>query len=254
MIQMTSNTGLGVRISQFGALGSSQQPASTLRFGEAAAQQARTSQAGESLFMQGEDIRSVFILRDGWAFRYQCLEDGRRQILDFILPGDVVGIGPSSQMHYGVEALAPCAWLVIPRETLLAELSRQPALAVTLVNMLSAAQMRAFDQMTSIGRRTARERVAHLLLDLARRVRRSASNCEGVEITMPLMLSHIGDALGLATETVCRCLADLKRAGTLVFGAGRLEILDLERLSDLVGVTLDDESGAGGGSGKRLVA
>jgi CRP-like cAMP-binding protein len=124
-----------------------------------------------------------------------------------------------------------------------------------LVNMLSDGQVRAFEQMTSVGRRTARERVAHLLLDLARRVRTSASDCEGVEITMPLMLSHIGDALGLATETVCRCLGELKRAGILVFGAGRLEILDLEGLSELVGVAVEDaDEGAGGRHRARLVA
>jgi CRP/FNR family transcriptional regulator, anaerobic regulatory protein len=109
--------------------------------------------------------------------------------------------------------------------------------------------------MTSVGRRTARERVAHLLLDLSRRVRSSVSGYQGVEITMPLMLSHIGDALGLATETVCRCLGELKRAGILVFSAGRLEILDLEGLADLAGALLDDEEEFEGSSQrKRLVA
>lgn len=262
MIQMTSNTAVANRAFRAGALDSQRRSTPASRAGKLdfcagglGCQQTRTLKAGEALFMQGDEIRSVCILRDGWAFRYQCLEDGRRQIVDFVLPGDVLGIGMSSQMLYGVEALSPCTWVVIPRETFLADLGRQPALGIKLVDMLSAAQMRAFDQMTSVGRRTARERVAHLLLDLARRVRRSTADCEGVEITMPLMLSHIGDALGLATETVCRCLGDLKRAGILVFSAGRLEILDLEGLSDLVGVTLDeDEGGAGGRSGKRLVA
>jgi hypothetical protein len=69
---------------------------------------------------------------------------------------------------------------------------------------------------------------------------------------MPLMLSHIGDALGLAAETACRCLGELKRAGILVFGAGRLEIRDLDGLSDLVGV-LDGEEDAED-QGRRLVA
>jgi hypothetical protein len=66
---------------------------------------------------------------------------------------------------------------------------------------------------------------------------------------MPLMLSHLGDALGLATETVCRCLGELKRAGILVFAAGRLEILDLDGLSDLVG-----DEGTDDHQGRRLVA
>ena len=218
-------------------------------------QQARTLKTGESLFLQGDDVRSICVLRSGWAFRYQCLEDGRRQIVDFVLPGDVLGIGPSAQMLYGVEALSPCSWITISRESFFANLGRQPALSIKLVNMLSAGQVRAFEQMTSVGRRTARERVAHLLLDLVRRVQKSASECEGVEITMPLMLSHIGDALGLATETVCRCLGELKRAGILVFSAGRLEILDLDGLSDLVGVFVEgEEVEAECRSRKRLAA
>jgi CRP/FNR family transcriptional regulator len=216
-------------------------------------QQVRTVKAGESLFLQGDKIRSVCILQEGWAFRYQSLEDGRRQIVDFVLPGDILGTGASPQMRYGVEALSPCTWITISRESFLAKLSQEPALSMKLINLLSAGQVRAFDQMTSVGRRTARERVAHLLLDLAKRVQRSGSDCEGVEITMPLMLSHIGDALGLATETVCRCLGELKRARILVFGAGRLEILDLDGLSDLVGLPIEDQDEDDRHS-KRLVA
>jgi CRP-like cAMP-binding protein len=223
--------------------------------GGAGTQQTKTLNTGESLFMQGDEVRSICVLRDGWAFRYQCLEDGRRQIVDFVLPGDVLGIGPSSHMLYGVEALSLCTWIAISRETFFASLHQQPALSMKLVDVLSAGQFRAFDQMTSLGRRTARERVAHLLLDLARRVQKSAADCEGVEITMPLMLSHIGDALGLATETVCRCLGELKRAGILIFAAGRLEILDLEGLSDLVGMPIENEDEEASDSHRRrLVA
>jgi len=223
--------------------------------GGAGTRQARFLKTGESLFLQGDNVRSICVLRDGWAFRYQCLEDGRRQIVDFVLPGDVLGIGPSPQMLYGVEALSPCTWVAISRESFFASLRHQPALSMKLIDMLSAGQVRAFAQMTSVGRRTARERIAHLLLDLARRVQTSASECEGIEITMPLMLSHIGDALGLATETVCRCLGELKRAGILVFSAGRLEILDLAGLSDLVGtlVAVEDEETSGSHT-SRLVA
>jgi len=218
---------------------------------EVSPRQVRTLRAGESLFLQGDKVRSICVLREGWAFRYQCLEDGRRQIVDFLLPGDIIGIGASSQMLYGVEALSPCTWITVSRESFLVKLSQDPALSIKLVNILSAGQLRAFEQMTSVGRRTARERVAHLLLDLAKRVQRSVSDCERIEIIMPLMLSHIGDALGLATETACRCLGELKRAGILVFGAGRLEIRDFEGLSDLVGV-LDEKEGDG--EAQRLVA
>lgn len=235
MIPMTSNIALSGRTFR---------PARHLHsadfcVGEAGTRQCRILKTGESLFLQGDKVRWIWVLREGWAFRYQSLEDGRRQIVDFVLPGDILGIGTSSQMPYGVEALCPCTWTTMSRESFVAKLSQEPALSVKLVNTLSAAQVRAFEQMTSIGRRTARERVAHLLLDLAKRAQTAAG--DPLEVTMPLMLSHIGDALGLATETVCRCLGELKRAGILVFSAGRLEILDFDGLSELVGQIVEDE-------------
>jgi CRP/FNR family transcriptional regulator, anaerobic regulatory protein len=205
--------------------------------------QVRSLRAGESLFLQGDTVQWIWVLHEGWAFRYQSLEDGRRQIVDFVLPGDILGIGMSSQMPYGVEALSPSTWVTMSRESFLAKLTQEPALGMKMVNMLSAGQVRAFEQMTSVGRRTARERVAHLLLDLAKRAQVSAAESERFDVTMPLMLSHIGDALGLATETVCRCLGELKRAGILVFGAGRLRILDFQGLSDLVGVVVETNDG-----------
>ncbi len=248
MIPMTSNVGFASQPFRLTAAARKPAPGARSAVGAfdfgidgAGTQQARNLKPGESLFLQGDEIRCIFMLREGWAFRYQCLEDGRRQIVDFVLPGDVLGIGPSSRMLYGVEALSPCTWTTRPRESFFAALRQQPALSIKLVDMLSAAQVRAFEQITSVGRRTARERVAHLLLDLARRVRSSTAGCQGVEISMPLMQSHIGDALGLATETVCRCLGELKRAGILVFNAGRLEILDLEGLSGLTGILVGEE-------------
>lgn len=262
MIPMTSNVGFAARPIRPASFAMAAKRGSDrmiggleLCAGNPEMYQTRIVRTGENLFLQGDELHSIYVLRDGWAFRYQCLEDGRRQIVDFVLPGDALGISPSPQVAYGVEALSHCTWAVISRERFFAILSGQPALSMKLLGMISNSQARAFGQLTSIGRRTARERVAYLLFELARRVQNSASGYEGVEITMPLMLSHIGDALGLATETVCRCLGELRRAGILVFSAGRLEILDLDGLSDLVGVLVEhEESGTNSRNRKRLVA
>lgn len=254
MIPMTSNFEFprrGLRPAKPGASGKPDHRSAPADFCSArgGTQQVRSVNPGESLFLQGDTVRWIWVLREGWAFRYQTLEDGRRQIVDFVLPGDILGVGASAPMPYGVEALTPCTWITMSRESFAAKLTQEPALSATLVDMLAAGQVRAFEQMTSVGRRTARERVARLLIDLARRARTSAAGGARLEVTMPLMLSHIGDALGLATETVCRCLGELKRAGILVFSAGRLEILDLDGLSDLAGAAVESVEGRG-----RLVA
>jgi CRP/FNR family transcriptional regulator len=240
---MTSNVALSGVVSRF-ARPSLCKPESRPDYPDiivrtAGTEQVRTLKAGESLFLQGDKVRWIWMLREGWAFRYQSMEDGRRQIVDFVLPHDILGVGTTSQMPYGAEALTGCTWTAMSRDGVLARLSQDPALSMSLVNMLSAGQARAFDQMTSLGRRTARERVAHLLFDLAKRARICVA--DGEKVAMPIMLAHIGDALGLATETVCRCLGELKRAGILIFSAGRLQILDPDGLSKLVGPGIEDE-------------
>jgi CRP/FNR family transcriptional regulator, anaerobic regulatory protein len=199
----------------------------------------RSLAIGENLFFQGDEALSAHVLRDGWAFRYQSLEDGRRQIVDFVLPGDLIGVDRSPRMAYGVEALSICSWVSVSRERFHALLCDQPVLSINLMGQILAGQVRAFEQVTSVGRRTARERVACLLLDLARRSTKQGARCEGTEIGMPLTQLHIGDALGLAAETVCRSLGELKSDGLLQFSAGRLKISQMEKLAELAGISLD---------------
>jgi CRP-like cAMP-binding protein len=78
----------------------------------------RNLKAGESLYFQGDDCRNIYLLLDGWAFRHQSLEDGRRQILDFALPGSAFGLPGSGVMTHSLEALTPCTFSVFARDNL----------------------------------------------------------------------------------------------------------------------------------------
>lgn len=200
---------------------------------------------GENLFLQGDVVEHVYILKEGWAFRYQCLEDGRRQIVDFLLPGDVLGLGESQSMSCGVEALTKATFVRFQRGEFMGLLRDRPELTHKLMDVLWATQERAFEHVTSVGRRTARERVAHLLLELVGRVRKSGARERHASLNLPLMQPHIGDALGLASETVCRCLSHLRKNGIVVLRSGHLEVLDIARLAEEGGVYLED-AGEGG--------
>jgi len=68
----------------------------------------RSLGAGEALYFQGDDCRNIYVLLDGWAFRHQSLEDGRRQILDFAVPGAVFGLAANGVMGHSVDTLTPC--------------------------------------------------------------------------------------------------------------------------------------------------
>jgi CRP/FNR family transcriptional regulator len=208
----------------------------------AARRPARTLQSGEAIFMQGDRVNSIYILQQGWAFCYQTLEDGRRQIIDFAMPGDVVSFGQVAPMSYGVEALTICSFAKFSKSELDAGLMEEPGLAVEVMQSICASQSRAFDHLTNIGRRTAKERVAYLLLELVQRLSRKAPGSASQQFSLPFAQAHFADALGLSSETVCRCLSDFKSRKILVLQRGRLDLFDIEALAEEAGTILDEEN------------
>lgn len=200
----------------------------------------RTLRAGESLYFQGDEARNIYLLHDGWAFRHQSLEDGRRQILDFGLPGAVFGFPGSGTLTHSVEALTHCTFSVFSRDKMFDLLTRVPALGLRFMEIMASAEARAFEHLTSVGRRTARERVANLLMELLLRARRATPAGGSARMTLPLMQPHIADALGLASETVCRTLAAMRKDGILVLRAQKLDVLDMTRLAGEAGIDIDE--------------
>ena len=214
-------------------------PHDTLRV-NAARPSFRTLGVGETLYFQGDESRYIYLLLDGWAFRHQSLEDGRRQILDFALPGAVFGFPATNILTHGVEALTPCTFSVFTRDNLFDLLQRVPVLGLRFIEIMAGAEARAYEHLTSVGRRSARERVANLLMEMLLRARRADPADGTARMTLPLMQPHIADALGLASETVCRTLAAMRRDGVLVLRAQKLEVLDIDRLADEAGINLDE--------------
>jgi CRP-like cAMP-binding protein len=202
----------------------------------------RNLTAGDSLYFQGDECRNIYLLLDGWAFRHQSLEDGRRQILDFALPGSAFGLPGSGVMTHSLEALTPCTFSAFARDNLCELLQQVPVLALRFVELLAGAEARAFEHLTNVGRRSARERVANLLVELLMRAHQLNPTSQRPRMTLPLMQPHIADALGLASETVCRSLAAMRKDGIVVLRAQKLDVLDIGRLAGEAGVELDQAS------------
>lgn len=200
----------------------------------------RSLKAGETLYFQGDDAKYIYLLLDGWAFRHHSLEDGRRQILDFALSGAVFGFPATGVLTHSVEALTPCTFSVFTRDHLFDLLQRVPVLGLRFMETMAGAEARAFERLTSVGRRSARERVANLLMELLLRSRWVESADSPARMTVPLMQPHIADALGLASETVCRVLAAMRKDGVLVLRSQKLEVLDVVRLAEEAGIDLDE--------------
>jgi len=198
----------------------------------------RKIEAGRDLFSVGSTGNAIFNLIDGWVALYTQLEDGRRQIVQFALPGAILGVLPSnrSQATFGALALTSVVVSVIPN-SMLATLSRdEPELTMRLARSLARDCSLAFDHLTSIGRRSARERVAHLILELFTRYRAQWPGNRIEEMPLPLTQEQIGDATGLTSVHVNRVLSTLRKERIVEFHYRRLRILDPDRLIEVAGV------------------
>ena len=198
--------------------------------------------AGCEIVEQWQISREIRVIVQGWAIQYELLENGTRQIFDFLLPGSIAGFLPDGEGEVrspcGVRALTAVRACSVSSAVLLDAAQSNPALALWFATISSTSHFRSFRRLTLIGRRTARERVAALLLELYCAVRRW-SRCShlprGDVISLPLSQEHIGDALGLTAVHVNRMLRGLREERVLAFKRGILHILDLERLIEIAG-------------------
>ena len=184
-----------------------------------------------SLIDQGEDREVVCVLLSGWAFRYQTLSDGKRQILDFVFAATLIGFGSGATNSYGVETVTNCTVATLPHGQFRRLLTTCPTLAVQVVERVSDSEMRAHEHMTSLGRRSARERIAALIVELTSRAQCKELGMRKYSIDLPVTQIMIGDALGLSNEHVCRILGKLANDSVIEIDHHTLKVLDREALA-----------------------
>jgi len=194
--------------------------------------------AGSYLFDQGDALEFVFILHHGWTYTYLLLEDGRRQIIEFWLPGSVLGFLPAEtdRAPFGCQSLTDVVVCSLPRRQLHRVIQENPDYGMGLASATKRDEILISDHLASIGRRSARERVAHLLLELFCRARRRMPELSGDEVVLPLTQPLIADAMGLTSIHVSRTLSKLRRDGIVMFKDRALRIMDPDKLSEVAGL------------------
>jgi CRP/FNR family transcriptional regulator len=204
---------------------------------QAFASERRTVAAGADLVSEFDSCNSLFIVLEGWFALKRILEDGRQQILDFVLPGGVIGdpSGRTRVMGHSVTALTDSAVAAIPQSRLPELFRKSPATAMSLMHGAHNALSRAYDSLTDVGRRSAREAVASFLLRMERRIRNDVGVRADGSLEFPLTQENIGDALGLTAVHVCRTLRALSKEGVVSACRKGLVVSDAERLADIAG-------------------
>lgn len=198
-------------------------------------------QADHTIIHEGQPKAALYTLLSGWAFRFKTLSDGRRQILNFLLPGDFIGVQQKMDdaSPHGVQALTDSILCMFHGSALWDLHTSVPTLGFAITWLTAHEEAMVDDNLLTVGRRSAEERIATLLVTL---FKRAAALIPGFErdhgVPFPLTQQHIADALGLSLVHTNKTLRKLERRGLHRIQDGRLFLLDakaLARLGDLYG-------------------
>ncbi len=192
----------------------------------------------EYLFRQGQTYEGLFVLKSGWMMLTRVDDNGKRQVLKVVLPGDVLGFQPDtdSPAIYSAIAVQECTICVIPSAVHLC--ATHPRLAMRLA-WISACNMLLLEMyLVQISQHSASNRIAFLVLEIFRRLNLRGLN-NGDTIPFPLKQKDIADMVGLTTVHVNRTLHLLKDKGLFAITHHQLTILNYEALTEFVGSEFD---------------
>lgn len=200
----------------------------------------RSLGAGESLIHEGQTDAPLYTLLQGWAFRYKTLSDGRRQILSFLLAGDFIGVQQKmgDAAAHGVETLTEALFCVFQRDALWELHRRSPMMGFNVTWLTAHEESMVDDTLLSVGRRSAEERIASMLILLFKRASALQADAGAGGVDFPLTQQHIADGLGLSLVHTNKTLRKLEQRGLHRIAEGRLYLRDVKamaRLADLYG-------------------
>jgi CRP-like cAMP-binding protein len=195
--------------------------------------------SGEDIIRAGDPYGPIYILNEGWAIRYRVLDDGRRQVANIILPGDFMCLNAIIFKHSEctISTLTPVTCAVFQPADIVQLTRTHPLLCAAIFWCNAREEALIEEHLVSVGRRNARERIAHLLVELWHRQKIAGLLSEG-SYTMPLTQELIADCLGLTPVYVNRLMRELTDSHLISCRRNpqpRLHVDDIERLEKVAG-------------------
>lgn len=183
----------------------------------------RSFEAGADLVHEGQPMPCAYILEEGWVSSYKMLRGGGRQIVDFQIPGDFLGLRSVlfRTADHHIEPVTRITASKFAKADLLAAFKSSPRLATAVLWSASSAEAAVVERLVSLGRRDASERMMHFLLELWTRLR-LVGLADETSYNCPLSQYHLADALGLSAVHVNRILRQLREENLLTFRKGKV--------------------------------
>ena len=183
------------------------------------------------LVREGEAPKGVFLVLEGMACRHKVRANGTRQIMAYLLPGDLCDIDVAllDTMDHAITTLSACRVVCIPPKVIAEVMEHHPQLAraLRMTTLVDEATLREW--LVNVGCRSALERVAHLFCELQVRMQ-AVSLADGNSYGMPVTQAALADTTGLSSVHLNRSVQELRRQGLITLRQRRLTILDLPRL------------------------
>lgn len=190
----------------------------------------RRVEAYQDIISQGDRPENVHLILSGIACRYKMLNDGSRQIMALLLPGDLCDLNVAilSAMDHGIATLSPCTVAYLPQATIL-DLIKYPRIARALswATLVDTAILREW--LVNLGRRDTNHRLAHLICELRVRLQMAGvGDPNGYQF--PIIQRDLADVLGVTSVHINRTLQFLREEGLIKLQRRWIEIPDVERL------------------------
>lgn len=187
-------------------------------------------QRGEQALVQGARSPNVYTVLEGVLIRFRLLDDGRRQIINFVFPGDLVGLQAAldEPMSHAVEAIAPVRLCVFPRERFVDFIGQFADLSYDLIWLAAKEEAALEEHLVALGQRNARERIAYLALFLIERAEGTCLTDGPHRLSISVTQGQIADMLGLSLVHTNRSLQALRRDEMVRWSLNTIEIPDME--------------------------
>lgn len=202
---------------------------------EGAASSPQSVNAHVDLVREGEHTNNLFLVIEGWACRYTTTREGGRQFSALLVPGDLCNLDSLlfDRLDCGVRTLTPATIVALPREQALALAAHHPGIARTFTWLAFIENAILGKLALALGRRSAKERLAHLLCELSARLDLNHGGKSNFDF--PLTQEQIGDALGLTAVHVNRTMRVLSDEGLVAITNRTMTVPSVAQLRQIGG-------------------
>tara|TARA_R100001440_G_scaffold72398_1_gene96153 strand:+ start:21664 stop:22464 length:801 start_codon:yes stop_codon:yes gene_type:complete len=188
------------------------------------------------IWKPGDVADHFYTLSSGWAYTYRDMEDGSRQVLDIYIPGDVIGLRELAfeKQITGLYLLTDAQLCAFPKTRLTEVFSESLLLSTIFFIITSVDQAILLERLVNLGRRSARQKLAHFLLEISTRLYKTNADIDN-PLKLPLSQTLLADALGLSAVHVNRTFKALKEEHLISATNGSVQLLDIAGLKEAAG-------------------